>query len=174
MIYDEATRSDIHFNHLSWMGWKADLEARMKRANKTWWMTKKRLRGAKISKRLQARIVEACVESTLLFDCHVRTWRVAELRKMQSFMDRCFRFVWRKGNEPPLRQMQREGKNMADVRKELGVMPVRWKVEKRVLERIGHVMRMGDDRLVKAVVLGWVEQLERYPKTRGSKRKTVL
>ena len=41
----------------------------MKRANKTWWMTKKRLRGAKISKRLQAKIVEACVESTLLFDC---------------------------------------------------------------------------------------------------------
>ena len=138
----------------SWMGWKSDLEARLKRANKTWWMTKKRLRGAKISKRLQARIVEACVESTMLFDCHVRTWRVAELRRMQSFVDRCYRYVWRRGNEPPLMEMQKEEKNMAGVRKELGVMPVRWKVEKRVLERIGHVMRMEDDRMVKAVVLG--------------------
>ena len=27
-------------------------------------------------------------------------------------------------------QMQREGKNMADVRKDLGVMSVRWKIEK--------------------------------------------
>ena len=63
---------------------------------------------------------------------------------------------------------------MADVWEELGVMSVRWKVEKRVLERIGHVMQMGDERLVKAVVIGWVEQLERFAKTRGSKQKTVL
>ena len=57
----------------SWMGWKEDVDQRLKRGSKTWWKTKKRLNGAKISKTLQARIVEACVESTLLFDCHVRT-----------------------------------------------------------------------------------------------------
>ena len=59
-------------------------------------------------------------------------------------------------------QMKDEGKNMMDIRKELGAMSVRWKVEKRVLKRIGHVMRMDDERLVKAVVLGWVEQLEKW------------
>ena len=44
---------------------------------------------------------------------------------------------------------------MFDVRRSLGVKSVSVKVEKRVLERIGHVMRMGNERLTKAVVLGW-------------------
>ena len=69
-------------------------------------------------------------------------------------------------------QMEREGKNMADVRRELGVKTVRWKIEKRVLERIGHVMRMGDDRMTKAAVLGWMSELEKWKKTKGRKRKT--
>ena len=43
-----------------------------------------------------------------------------------------------------------------------------------MLERIGHVMRMGDDRVVKAVVLGWVEQLERWEGAPRGRRKTVL
>ena len=47
-------------------------------------------------------------------------------------------------------------------------------MEKRILERIGHIMRMEDDRMVKAVVLGWVEQLERWERVSGSRRKTVL
>ena len=49
---------------------------------------------------------------------------------------------------------------MADVRKELKVKSIRWKIEKRVLERLGHVMRMEDGRMTKAVVLGWMEDLE--------------
>ena len=52
---------------------------------------------------------------------------------------------------------------------------MRWRVEKRTLERIGHVMRMEDGRLVKAAVLGWVEQLERVgAPPKRSRRKTVL
>ena len=35
-------------------------------------------------------------------------------------------------------------------------------------------MRMEDDRQVKAAVLGWMEDLERYEKVLGKKRKTVL
>ena len=62
---------------------------------------------------------------------------------------------------------------MADVRKELGVKSIRWKIEKRVLERIGHVMRM-DDRMTKAVVLGWLGELENWEKMPGNKRKTVF
>ena len=156
------------------MGWREDVDQRLKRGNRNWWTTKKRLAGAKISKRLQARIVEASVESTMLFDCHVRTWRQSEIKRMQKQADRAYRSVWSRGTEPPLRQMQREGKNMADVRKELGIMSMRWKIEKRILERIGHVMRMDDGRMVKAVVLGWVEQLERWDRVKGSRRKTVL
>ena len=70
--------------------------------------------------------------------------------------------------------MQASGVNMQDVRDCLGVKSVRWKIEKRVLERIGHVVRMGNDRLTKAMVFGWYEGLEGKQKMLGRKRKTVL
>lgn len=43
---------------------------------------------------------------------------------------------------------------MQDVRNRLGVRSIRWKTEKRVLERIDHVMRMEDGRITKEAVLG--------------------
>ena len=72
-------------------------------------------------------------------------------------MDKCYRYVWSDRNGEPLRQMEERGVNMQDVRNRLGVKSVRWKVEKRVLERIGHVVRMGNERLTKALVFGWWE-----------------
>ena len=75
---------------------------------------------------------------------------------------------------PPLIQMQQEGKNMQDVRNSLGIKSIRAKIEKRTLERIGHIMRVEDNRMVKAATLGWLEDLENWPKTPGKKRKTVL
>ena len=128
-----------------WMGWKADIAQRLNRGRKAWFKVKGRLVGSKMSKKTQARIVETCVEGGVLFDCQVRVWQVREIGKLQSFVDRCYRYVWSRKTGPPLMQMQREGKNMADVRKDLGVKTLRWKIEKRVLERIGHVIRMGDE-----------------------------
>ena len=32
------------------MGWKADVDERLKLANKAWWVTKKKLSGSKLSK----------------------------------------------------------------------------------------------------------------------------
>ena len=84
------------------------------------------MRGSGISKKLKARVVEASVESTLLFDCQARTWKQGEVRRMQKFMDRCYREVWHRAGEGPLRQMQRMHKKMEDVRRELGVKSVRW------------------------------------------------
>ena len=69
--------------------------------------------------------------------------------------------------------MEERAVNMQDVRNRLGVKSVRWKIEKRVLERIGHVVRMGNDRMTKLMVLGWYEKLEGCKKMRGRK-KTVL
>ena len=89
-------------------------------------------------------------------------------------MDRCYRYVWSDRNGEPLRQMEERGVNMQDVRNRLGVKSVRWKVEKRVLERIGHVVRMGNERCTKALVFGWWEQLEGTEKMKGKKKKTVL
>ena len=60
---------------------------------------------------------------------------------------------------------------MQDVRGCLGVKSVRWKIEKRVLERIRHVVRMGNDNLTKAMVFGWYEGLEGKEKKTGTKEK---
>ena len=157
-----------------YVGAEVDVRQRIKRAGMAWMRVKNQLRGSRISKKVQARVVEACVESTMLFDCHARTWQLGEIKKLQQTMDRKYRHIWSNKREPPLVQMQREGKNMFDVRRELGVKSVRLKIEKRVLQRIGHIMRMEDTRLVKAVCLGWMEELEEMDKVPGRKRKTVL
>ena len=70
--------------------------------------------------------------------------------------------------------MQAAHKNMQDLRNELGVKSIRVKIEKRVLERIGHVMRMDDTRINKAIELGWMKDLEDREKVPGKKRKTIL
>ena len=127
-----------------------------------------------MSKRCQARVTQACVESALLFDCQVRTWQNGEIKKLQSFVDRMYRYIWSNKTKPPLIQMQEDGKNMQDIRTELGIKSIRWKIEKRCLERIGHIMRMEDNRIVKAVTLGWMESLESAEKVPGKKRKTML
>ena len=158
----------------SWIGGGEDVSNRLKRAGGLWWKVKAKLKGSRLSRRWQARIVEACVESALLFDCGVRVWYKREFKQLQKFMDKCYRYVWSNRREQPLRRMQELHVNMWDVRSMLGVKSVRWKVEKRVYERIGHVMRMNDERIVKAVVLGWYEGLIGESKMAGRKKKTVL
>ena len=157
-----------------WMGEGEDVKQRLKRAGMSWSKVKNRLKGSKLSKKMQAKIVEACVESTLLFDCQTRTWHQSEIKKLQSLMDRQYRYIWSNKRKPPLIQMQEEHVNMQDVRNQLGVKSVRIKIEKRVLERIGHIFRMEDDRQVKIATLGWLEELEGHEKRPGKKRKTVL
>ena len=157
-----------------WLGEEEDVKQRLKRAGAAWVKVRNQLRGSKLPKKTKAQIIECCVESTLLFDCAVRTWRKSEIKRLQSCMDKKYRQIWSRGTGPPLMQMQAEHKNMFDVRRELNVKSVRYKIEKRVLERIGHVMRMDDERMVKAAVLGWLEDLESLPKLPGKKRKTQL
>ena len=47
--------------------------------------------------------------------------------------------------------MQEKKANMFQVRKDLGVGSSETKIEKRTLERIGHVLRMKNDRIVKQI-----------------------
>ena len=157
----------------SYLGNKEDTKQRIKRGGTTWAKLKNRMKKSKMSKKIQARVIEACVESTMLFDCHVRTWRKGEIKKLQSFADKCYRHIWAKKNMAPLREMQAKHVNMQDIRTELGIKSLDSKIEKRVLERIGHIMRMDDDRLVKATTLGWIEELENIDKVPGKKNKTV-
>ena len=158
----------------SWVGTKADIKNRIKRAGSLWGRVKSWLKGSKMSKRSQGRVVEACVESSLLYDSQVRVWYSRDINKLQKWVDKCYRYVWSDRNGEPLRLMERKGMNMQDVRRCLRVKSLRWKIEKRVLERIGHVLRMGNERLTKAVVLGWYEGLEGKEKMKGRKKKTIL
>ena len=78
-----------------------------------------------MSKRMQANIVQTCVESTMLFDCQARTWQISEINRMQKTMDRIYRYIWSRKNKPPHIQMQEEHKNMQDVRFALKVKSIR-------------------------------------------------
>ena len=81
--------------------------------------------------------------------------------RLQKWMDKCWRYVWSNRKGETLRQMQARGENMYDVRARLGVKSVQWKIEKRVSERIGHVMRMKDENLTKVAVPWMVQEVGR-------------
>ena len=106
--------------------------------------------------------MEATVGNCLLYDCQAWVcWKV-DLGKLQRWVYKCYRYIWSSGN----RERKLAGhENMEDVK---------WKVEKRVLERIEHVFRMGNEILTKAVVLGWWEELEKWEKRPRKKRMTIL
>ena len=157
-----------------WMGMKVDIKERKKRASRLWFLLKMRFKHTRLSKITQAKIFEACVESALLFDSHTRTWYNKEVKSLQQWVDRAYRYIWGGRRGPPLIRMQREHKNMYDVRSYLKVKSIRYKIEKRTLERIGHIMRMEEGRMTKKVVLGWFEELEKWKKTPGKKRKTLF
>ena len=63
---------------------------------------------------------------------------------------------------------------MQDIRNILNVKLIRRKVEKRTQKRIGQVLRIDSQKPTKIAVLGWLTELEKWPKTRGKKWKTLL
>ena len=64
----------------SWMGEKEDVRNRIKGAGMLWGNVK--LEGSRLSKRWQGRIVQACVESSLLYDCQARVWYKRDVNKL--------------------------------------------------------------------------------------------
>ena len=159
------------------IGRGVDVEERLKRMRKSSFILRKRIKNSKLSKRHQAKIVELCVESSGLFNCSIRPWHVAEIRKLQRYIDKLYRYIWSNKKKQPLREMQEKGVNMFQVRKTLGVGSLELKIEKRTLERLGHVLRMKNDRVVKQITLGWSVILENQRKHRQTTidyyRKTI-
>ena len=94
---------------------KEDVKQIIQRANNLWVKLKQQLRKTKMTKRFHAKIIQAVVESTLLFDCQVRTWQKSDIKKLQSTVDQMYCFVWSKKIKPLLMEMQ-EKKNMQDTR----------------------------------------------------------
>ena len=64
-----------------------DTKQRLKRGGGAWAKAKNQLRKSKMKKSMQARVVQAVVESTILFDCQARPWRLGEINRIQRFMD---------------------------------------------------------------------------------------
>lgn len=137
------------------VGRKEDVDSRIQRANKAWFVVKKRLKHSRLTKRVQARVISACIESIITFDAASRPWFVSEYQRMQRVVDKMYRYVWmdKKGG-PALRQMAAAGINMFGIRRELQATSIRSQIEQRVLLRIGHVLRMDNSRLTKVAVLG--------------------
>jgi hypothetical protein len=156
----------------SWMGEREDDGERIRKAQMAWAKIRHRLKGSKMNRKIQARIVEACVESIILYNCQGRVWYERNIKRMQSFMDRGYRHIWAYKKGLPLVKMQEKGVNMYDVRKELGIRSLKSKIEKRVLERMGHVLRMGKERTVRNVTVGWMEKVEGMKKSSASQRCT--
>ena len=135
-------------------------------------MVRRRLKNSRLTKRTQARVVEAVVESTMLYNCQVRTWNVSEINRIQRKVDQCYRYVWSSKTQPPLNEMEQKHKNRWNVRKELRIKSVRSKIEKRSMERLEHMIRMTNDRRVKHVTFGWLSKLEETEKPRAKYRCT--
>ena len=82
LFFDESESESIRMLG-SFVGRKKDNQERLKRARHGVWKVKKRVWKTKISKIIQARIAEVVVESSVLFDCTVRPWSIAEINKLQ-------------------------------------------------------------------------------------------
>ena len=136
------------------IGKNEDKVARIKRGYCAWYKIKRWLWKSTLSKRTQAIAVQARVESTMLFDSAVRPWSKTDINKMQSVVDKAYRHIWNGGRGLALIRMQETSTNSYQIRKELGIPSIRCKIEKRALERIGHILRMPNTRTVKRVVLG--------------------
>ena len=91
---------------------------------------------------------------------------------MQSWIDRAYRYVWSNRKEAPLKTMERTHTNMQDIRNSAGITSLQAKIEKRSLQRIGHVLRMDNERPVKKAICGWLPELEETAKQRTKIRTT--
>ena len=109
----------------------------------------------------------------MLFNCNTKPFYKSEVKQLQKAMDRRYRLIWGSGNKEPLREMEKKHLNMWDVRRQLGVEIIGTKIEIAHLRRIGHVLRLPDDKLVKRMVLGWNAELEGLTKARRRQQTTL-
>ena len=67
----------------------------------------KRLKNPKLTKKTQAMIIQAIVESTMAFNYETRAWHKKEIRSMERIIEEGYRYVWvnTKGG-PVLKQME--------------------------------------------------------------------
>ena len=75
----------------SWVSTKEDVNMKLRRVGGLWANVIEQPKNTRLSKRWQAKIVQACVESALLFDCQARVWWKKDLMLLQKLIDKCWR-----------------------------------------------------------------------------------
>ncbi|XP_075256680.1 uncharacterized protein LOC142349151 [Convolutriloba macropyga] len=171
IILGEPSAAETRFLG-TWIGEIEDTNTRVKRGMGAWSKVKRRLKHSRLTKKTQARVIEAVVESAMLYNCNVRTWSIGEINRLQKKVDKCYRYVWSGKTQPPLKEMEKKKKNMWNVRKELMIKSVRAKIERRSLERLGHVIRLPEERKTRRIAFGWLSKLEETPKPKKKYRCT--
>ena len=83
----------------TYMGNEHDAKMRIKRAARTWMQIKKRFMKCKLSKKTKATVVETCVES--LFNSAVKPFAKSETKRIQSWIDKRYRYIWSNKKEEP-------------------------------------------------------------------------
>ena len=111
------------------------------------------------------RLYNACVLPVLLYGAECWTPLVRHNRKLNSFHHRCIRIILGISN----RQQWSERITMTEVRKRWGDMELTTdRIRMSILEWLGYLARMPDNRLLKSVLFGWLpEPRPRY----GPRRK---
>ena len=171
VTFGERDAANIRFLGV-WLGEEEDTRTRIKRRMGAWWKVKRRLNYSRFTKRTQARVMEAAVESTTLYNCNVRTWYTWEINRLQHSLDKCYRYVWRSKTMASHRELEARGCNMRCIQKKLRVKSVRMKIELRSLERLGHVLRMPRENRTRKTIFGWLKKLETQRKEKKRYRGT--
>ena len=58
-----------------------------------WKKVKEQLKNMRLTKRWQARVVQECEESALLFDCQARVWWKKDVMMLKMWIDKYWRYV---------------------------------------------------------------------------------
>ena len=111
IILGEPSAAETRFL-VTWIGEIEDTNTRVKRSMGAWSKVKRRLKHSRLTKKTQARVIEAVVESAMLYNCSVRTWSIGEIKRLQKKVDKCYRYVWSGKTQPPLKEMEKKKKNM--------------------------------------------------------------
>ena len=102
----------------------------------------------------------------MLFNVAVRPLLERKIKRLQRFRDKKYRYICSDRKGEPLRQMQEYGINFADIRNQLQVSSIRTKIEVAHLTRMGNILRIPDESLVKQALLGWLTTLENKVKSK--------
>ena len=114
----------------TYLGRSRDTKEREKRGWKAWFGLIKRFNHSKLLKNFQAKIVEAVVESMMLFDSGVWVWQKKETKRLQRVTDAAFTFIWSDKKRPPRLAMQQDHINVCNIREMLNVYSIEAKIEK--------------------------------------------